>query len=210
MPLSTAAVSNPIGPAPPTSATCPGNDPAAHHRVVADGQRFDQRSLVQRDVADRVHPALVDSYDLLPQPAAATGQADEAHLFAQVVLPRFALRAHPTGEVRLHHDVLAHGKVHDSFAQRGDRPREFMPQGLDGASSCDSGCGCPGAGMKTGPLEVLVQVRSTDAAPGDVDGDRARAQNGFGDLFDPDVLLGVETCCLHGLAFRRHRTRGFS
>ena len=33
-------------------------------------------------------------------------------------------------------------------------------------------------------LEVLVQVRSADAAPGHVDGDRTGAQNGFGDLFD--------------------------
>ena len=84
-----------------------GLGPAADEGVVPHRQRLDQGGLVERDVADRVHPAAVDD-DLLAEPAAAAGQADEAHRRAQVVAAGPArCRTSPQIEVGLDDDVLA-------------------------------------------------------------------------------------------------------
>ena len=51
--LSAAVVTSPIGPAPNTAAVPPGRQPGQPHRVVADGERLDERA----DVGGRGRPS---------------------------------------------------------------------------------------------------------------------------------------------------------
>ena len=171
---------------------------AADEGVVPHRQRLDQGGLVQRDAADRMHPAAFDD-DLLAEPASAAGQADEPHLDAQVVPTVETESALAAGEVRFDDDVLADLEVDDAGTGRRDGPGELVPHG-HWLFFVGQRMWMPGSRDEDRALQVLVQVRATDAAPGDVDRHRAGSKRRFFDVLYTDVLAPVETCSLHQFA----------
>ena len=95
--------------------------------MVRDGERFDQGGLVEGDVTDRVNPTLVDD-DLLAQAATAAGEADEAHLFAQVVVAGLAGRTFAADEVRFDDHVVPDVESFDAVADLLDGSGELMAE----------------------------------------------------------------------------------
>ncbi len=90
-------------------------------------QRRDHGTLVQRDVTDGVHPSFLHG-DGIAQSAATTRWADEAHLFAKVVL---ALEACGTGAIDhewFDHHVIASRNVLNSLSDHLDDARQFVAQ----------------------------------------------------------------------------------
>lgn len=166
-----------------------------------DGQRFDERGLIQRHVvADRVHPATLDA-DLLPQPAAATGETDEVHVLRQVVVVGVLAGVDVVGDdVRLDDHVLADLDVVDALADLVDHPGELVAEG-DGRGLPRDRVRLVGAGAEDRPVEVLVQVGAADAAPRHVDADLTGSDGGFGDVLDADVAVAVVAGCLHDGSF---------
>ena len=69
----------------------------------------------ERQVADRMHPARLYD-DVLAEPAAEAGDADESHLLAQVVVARLAGRARAVDHERLDHHRVADGEALDTIA----------------------------------------------------------------------------------------------
>lgn len=74
-------------------------------------------------------------------------------------------------------------------------PENSCPM-VTGSSSCERGWGWPAAGMKMGPPGTR-EIGPADAAPGNVDGDRAGTQRRLRDVLDAEVFASVEACGLH-------------
>ena len=83
------------------------------------GEGFDQCGLVERKVADGVHPPLLDD-DVLAEAAAASRDADESHLLAEVVFAGFAGGAGAVDHERLNDDRIADRQPFDALTDRLD------------------------------------------------------------------------------------------
>src|SRR5664280_284475 len=158
---------------------------ATDEGVIAHGQRFDQRGLVKGDVTDRVHPAPLDR-DLLAEAASPAGQPDEAHPRRDVVIRSRLRRFLRIDDVRLDNNIVADLEIGDVLADRVDRSGHLMPQRDRGRFS-RSRVRMPGRRHEDRPFQILVQIRATDAAPGDVDTHRPGVQYRFVDILDADV-----------------------
>ena len=89
-------------------------------RMVGHGERFDEGSLIEWDVTDRMDPPPLND-DLFGQTTAATTEPDEVHVLRQlIVLPdaRIDIVADDEG---LDDDILAHFKISHTLAEAGDR-----------------------------------------------------------------------------------------
>lgn len=93
-------------------------------------KRFDERRLVERDVADRMDEPLLH-HDGLGEATAAPGDADEADEAEAVVQARLACGARAAHDERFHGDSLTHREPCDDLRDLRDlrdRARELVPE----------------------------------------------------------------------------------
>jgi len=168
---------------------------ASYEGVVADGKRFDEGGLIQRDITDRMHPPAVHD-DLLAQASAAPGQPDKAHLRAEVVVPGETRCAFVAYEIRFHDHAVTNGEAGDAVTERADGSREFMTH-RHWDLFMSEGVRVVGGRDEDRSLEVFVQVCAANATPRDIDRHGTRSQLGLGNIVDADVVAAVETCSFH-------------
>ena len=118
-----------------------------------------------------MHPAAFDG-DFFGKTATAAAQADEVHVFGEVVVAAFAGLYGITDDVGFDHNVLSDFEVVHAFADGINHAGELV--------SHRYGCGLAGnrVRMAAGRNEnrtfhKFVQVGTADTAPGDVDADGA-------------------------------------
>jgi hypothetical protein len=171
----------------------------------ADRQRLDECGLVERQVlVDPVDPAILD-HDVLRESAAAAAESDEVHVGRDVVCRGGRGGVHVIVEdVGLDDDMVTDGEVVDPLADLGDDAGELVAEGDRGGLAGDRVGGVLG-GAEDRSVQVLVQVGTADAGPGDVDPDGAGFQGLLIDVLDADVVVAVVACCLHGCSTFRSR-----
>ena len=135
--------------------------------VVGDGQRLDERSLVERNiVGNRVNPATLHS-DLLGEAAATTCEADEVHVRVEVVRARLLRVDVVRQDVRLDDNVLADLEVVDTLAERRNNAGELVAEGDRRLLTSDR-VRMARLRAEDRAFEVLVQVGAANAAPGNI------------------------------------------
>src|SRR5690606_3562585 len=144
---------------------------------------------------------------VLRQPAAATGDADEAHLHARVVEAVAARRALAAHHERLDHDGVPDREALDPLAELLDHAGELVPE-HDGQRLARQGVRLRlRRRRRERALEEQVQVRAADARPGGPDLHGARLRHGLRHLLDAEVFLAVVPGRLHASHLDRRAAR---
>ena len=142
-----------------------------------------------------MHPAAFDG-DFFRQAAAATAQADEVHVFGEVVVAAWAGRHVIAHDVRFDHNVLADFNIVHAFSNSINHAGELVSHRY-GRGLAGNRVRMTAGRNENRTFHKFVQVGTADAAPSNVDADGAGGNGRFGDVFDADVAFIVKTCCFH-------------
>ena len=161
-----------------------------------DGRGLDQGGLLAGDGLWQADGLVGAPQHVLGQPTIEREPGD-GHVRTHRLLTGGAAAAVPAGEHGVEGDTVAGADVRDAVPRLDDCARDLM--------SGDEGQRPPGdrvgraVGDEVGAVQVLLDVRGTDAAVVDAKLHLARPRLGFGDVLEPEVLVAVVYERLHSI-----------
>jgi len=169
---------------------------AGAQRVVAHGDGLDESGLVIGEVVgDLVHELVAEGGEVR-EAAALAREPMEAEVLAEVRVAGKTCGAGVVAHDGLDHDAVTRLDVGDALADLDDLAGELVTHD-DRCGFAGDGVGCA-HGDEDRSHEILVQVRTTDAAPMELDLDIVGVIDlTLWNILDADVSRLVPTCCLH-------------
>ena len=142
-----------------------------------------------------MYPTAFDG-DFFRQAATAAAQADEVHVFGEVVVAAFAGRYVVADDVGFDNNVLADFDVVHAFAYGVNHAGELVTHG-DWRRLAGDWVRMAARRNENRAFHEFVQVGTADTAPSNIDANSTRSDGWLGNVFDADVAFVVKTCCFH-------------